>query len=140
MTDSPVTPSLPSLEDAFATLSELGAALNQGTDSLNHILQGAEKRLDQLNLHVEAEVKLPPSSADEKDSYFGYGQRVLNRTSGWGLYHRAEGEPCGRSVFDCSRDVRIRVVALLPKLLKAVEARTRKLLSEIEEAKKAQAG
>jgi hypothetical protein len=37
MTDSPATPSLPnllSLEDSFATLSELGAALNQGTDSL----------------------------------------------------------------------------------------------------------
>jgi len=133
MTDSPV---VPNLESTFATLAEVGAELNKGTDSLNHILRSVEKKLDQLNLHVEGEVKLPRTSQD-KDLYFGYGQAVLNQTAGWGLFVRAEDETYAKSVFDGSRDIRIQAVSHLPKLLKNIEARARKIVSDIEDAKTA---
>lgn len=134
------TPEPPNLESHFATLSQLGAELNKGTDSLNHILRKVEKQLDELNLHVEAEVKLRPPIGDEKDTYFGYGQRVLNKVATWGLYLRQEDEKYAKSVFDCSRDARIWAVSYLPKLLKSIESRARKIISDIEEAKTAYLG
>jgi len=133
MTDSPLAPNL---ESTFATLAEVGAELNKGTDSLNHILRSMEKKLDQLNLHVEGEVKLPRPGKGEKDVYLGYGQAVLNQ-AGWGLYVRADEEKYAKSVFDCSRDTRILAVSHLPKLLKNIEARARKIVSDIEDAKTA---
>jgi hypothetical protein len=137
MTDSPATLNL---ESTFATLAEVGADLNQGTDSLNHILRSVEKKLDQLNLHVEGEVKLPRPAKGDKDAYLGYGQAVLNQTAGWGLYVRAEDEKYAKSVFDCSRDTRIQAVSHLGKLLKNIEARARKIVSDIEDAKTAYLG
>jgi len=134
MTDSPATPNL---DSTFASLAEVGAELNKGTDSLNHILRGVEKKLDQLNLHVEGEVKLVRPTTADKDAYLGYGQAVLNQTAGWGLYVRAEDEKFAKSLFDCSRDVRIQAVSHLPKLLKNIEARARKIVSDIEDAKTA---
>ena len=134
MTDSPA---IPHLDSTFATLAEVGAELNKGTDSLNHILRSMEKKLDQLNLHVEGEVKLPRPTKSERDAYLGYGQAVLNQTAGWGLYVRAEGDKYAKSVFDCSRDIRIQAVSHLPKLLKNIEARARKIVSDIEDAKTA---
>lgn len=134
MTDSLETPNL---ENAFAALAEVGAELNKGTDSLNHILRSVQKRLDQLNLHVEAEIKLPHSPAEPNESYFGYGQAILNQTAGWGLYLRVDGEKYAKSIFDCSRDARILAVGHLPKLLKTIEARAKKILADIEEAKAA---
>jgi hypothetical protein len=137
MSDSPATPNL---DSTFATLAEVGAELNKGTDSLNHILRSMEKKLDQLNLHVDGEIKLPRPTKGEKDVYLGYGQAVLNHAAGWGLYVRAEDEKYAKSVFDCSRDVRIQAVSHLPKLLKNIEARARKIVSDIEDAKTAYLG
>jgi hypothetical protein len=137
MTDTPATPNL---DSTFATLAEVGAELNKGTDSLNHILRSMEKKLDQLNLHVDGEIKLPRPTKGDKDAYLGYGQAVLNQTAGWGLYVRAEDEKYAKSVFDCSRDVRIQAVSHLPKLLKNIEARARKIVSDIEDAKTAYLG
>ena len=136
MTDSPATANL---DSTFATLAEVGAELNKGTDSLNHILRSMEKKLDQLNLHVDGEIKLPRPTKGDKDAYLGYGQAVLNQT-GWGLYVRAEDEKYAKSVFDCSRDVRIQAVSHLPKLLKNIEARARKIVSDIEDARTAYLG
>ena len=135
MSDSPATSSQPNLETTFASLAKVGDELNKGTDSLNHVLRNVEKRLDQLNLHVEGEVKLPRLPGTEKDLYFGYGQSVLNRTGGWALYVRTEDEAYAKSVFDASRDTRIQAVGLLSKLLKNIEARARKIVSDIEDAK-----
>ncbi len=138
MSDSAATTNL---DSTFATLSEVGAQLNEGTDSLNQILRGVEKKLDQLNLHVEAEVKLPLATKGEKDQYFGYGQPLLNEAASWGLYFRVEDERYAKkSVFDCSREIRVQTVKNLPKLLKSVEARARKIVSDIEEAKTAYLG
>jgi hypothetical protein len=131
MSDSPATLNL---ESTFATLAEIGAALNKGTDSLNHILRSAEKKLDQLNLHIEGEVKLSQAARGDKELYFSYGQAVLNQT-GWALYVRSDDEKYARSVFDCSRDTRIQAVSHMPKLLKNIEARARKIVSDIEDAR-----
>jgi hypothetical protein len=134
MTD---TPASPDLATAFASLAQVGAELNKGTDSLNHILHDVEKKLDQLNLHVEGEVKLPLSTKGNKDTYFGYGSSILNRTTGWGLYVRGEDEKFAKSIFECSRETRIQAVSNLSKLLKNIEARARKIVSDIEDAKTA---
>jgi hypothetical protein len=134
MSDSPVSPNL---ESTFASLAEVGAELNQATDALNRILRSVEKKLDQLNLHVEGEVKLPRPTQGDKDTYLGYGQAVLNQAGGWALYVRPEDEKYAKAVFDCSRDTRILAVSHLPKLLKNIEARARKVVSDIEDAKTA---
>lgn len=111
----------------FDRLRVAAENLNNVTDAFNAAITGLEGKLKQLNLGVEAQVKIPVT---EHSQYVGYGR--LPAGHGWGLY-LVEDERCW-PYNDAPRRLRVDAAVYLPQLLEALSKEVDDLLKRVVDA------
>ena len=138
----------------FSSLEKKAKTINQHSDQLTAYLEAINDKLNSLNLGIEV---VCPNRFDwvegeeesEIDSYLGYGK--LQST--WGLLvrfvktiptgHDNQGEPLGWRTLDtrklfllsCSRQLRMKAVDEIQKLIKILETEAEKLGESVSKAK-----
>jgi hypothetical protein len=127
----------------FSRLQNLSESLNKESDSLNEAIKAFEAKLASFRLGVTAWVDPPlEKEVDEKHGVesttsLGYSKATGNwcLTVAYGNDIDPEStqfSPLGQA----SRDVRMKAVRQLPKLLKAIESAAAEAVKEVEEARK----
>lgn len=143
--------------EQLAQLSSLAAVLNQETDSYTKSLTELEKKLNKLNLGVEAWVVLTqfgPEGYPGRDSYKkillgyaktddGWGFAIQDMRVERGLYHDdpecpwqndyQEGPP--KLLLKSSRELRIKAAERLEELLNFLVERANEVLPTLQKAK-----
>ncbi|MEO5955831.1 MAG: hypothetical protein ABIR36_09115 [Nitrospiraceae bacterium] len=127
----------------FSRLQNLSESLNKESDGLNEAIKAFEAKLASFRLGVTAWVRPPlEKEVDEKHGVesttsLGYSKATGN----WCLTvayendidpESAQFSPLGQA----SRDIRMKAVRQLPKLLKAIESAADEAVKEVEEARK----
>lgn len=127
----------------FSRLQSLSESLNKESDSLNESIKAFEAKLASLRLGVNAWV-VPPleKEVDEKHGVesttsLGYSKATGN----WCLTIAYENDIDPEStqfssLSQAPRDIRMKAVRQLPRLLKAIESAAAEAVKEVEEARK----
>lgn len=128
----------------FSRLQSLSESLNKESDSLNESIKAFEAKLASLRLGVTAWVS-PPLQTEVIDEQHG-----IESTTSLG-YSKATGNWCLTVAYEidinpesaqftplsqAARDIRMKAVRQLPKLLKAIEVAAAEAVKEVEEVRK----
>lgn len=127
----------------FSRLQSLSESLNKESDNLNESIKAFEAKLASLRLGVNAWVAPPlEKEVDEKNGLesttsLGYSKATGN----WCLtiaYENDFGPESTQfsSLSQAPRDIRMKAVRQLPRLLKAIESAAAEAVKEVEEARK----
>lgn len=127
----------------FSRLQSLSESLNKESDNLNESIRAFEAKLASLRLGVNAWV-LPPleTAVDEEHGVvsttsLGYSKATGNwcLTLAYGNDFDPESTQF-TALSQAARDIRMKAVRQLPKLLEAIESAAAEAVKEVEEARK----
>jgi hypothetical protein len=107
-------------------------ALNEASDEFTKILIEIQKRIDELNLGVEAFVEI---TLEETSSqvWLGYG-KVLGK--GWSLFiGNINGTRERTPLLECTRAVRIQTIERIPTLVTILRVKAEDTLHKVNKAK-----
>jgi hypothetical protein len=113
----------------LSKLSEIAAALNQETNSINDILTAAEAKIRALNVGLSAGVTL--AGPDQDYLNWNWEPVVEDGRSRRNWLLKIDG----KSVLLCTREQRIAALAALPELVSTLTAEAQSRLSAIQQAK-----
>jgi hypothetical protein len=141
----------------LSQLASLAAALNQETDSYTQSLAELEKKLNRLNLGIEAWVVLTEAAKSGNPSRDSYEETILGYAKteeGWGFaikdkrvergYYQGDPDCPWENEYDegpaklllkSSRELRIRAAGRIEELLEALTARANEVIPTLKKAK-----
>lgn len=127
----------------FSRLQSLSESLNKESDSLNESIKAFEAKLASLRLGVTAWVNPPLEKQviDEKhgvefSTSLGYSKATGNWCLTIAYQNDFEEEGNYIPLSQAPRDIRMKAVRQLPKLLKAIESAAAEAVKEVEETRK----
>ena len=125
----------------FSRLQDLSNSLNKKSDELNESLKAFEAMLASFRLGVEAWVRpsLETSTDDHGIEYattLGYSKASGNSCLTLAYRNSMDDEGSYVPLNQASRELRIKAVEQLPKLLKALENAADEAVQDVEKARK----
>lgn len=126
----------------FSRLQELSNSLNNKSDELNESLKTFEAMIASFRLGVEAWVRpslertMDDQDGTEYTTTLGYSKATGNWCLTLGYWSSFNEEGNYSPLNQASRDLRIKAVEQLPKLLKALESAADEAVQEVEKARK----
>ena len=125
----------------FSRLQDLSNSLNKKSDELNESLKAFEAMIASFRLGVDAWVK--PSLETRTDDHgieysttLGYSKATGNWCLTIGYWSSFDEEGSYSPLNQASRELRIKAIEQLPKLLKALESAADEAVQGVEKARK----